>query len=146
MSRNRFQMVMCCLPFVNNEEEIDETTHRNPKARRLWPVLQELNRKFLSEYVPEQDVSVDESLLLFKGRLGWQQYMPLKWARLGLKFFLLCNQARVMFATSYCTRAKAQCRKTRKWLWELRLSWYCRSHFSTRAIQWQWTTTTTLQS
>lgn len=43
--------------------------------------------------MPERDVSVDESLLLFKGRLSWKQYMPLKRARFGIKSFLLCESS-----------------------------------------------------
>ncbi|KAG8239416.1 hypothetical protein J437_LFUL017946 [Ladona fulva] len=38
-------------------------------------------------YTPERDI--DESLMLYKGRLGWVQYIPLKRARFGVKTFLL---------------------------------------------------------
>ena len=34
---------------------------------------------------------MDESLLLYKGRLGWVQYIPLKRARFGIKFYMLCE-------------------------------------------------------
>lgn len=42
-------------------------------------------------YVPRQDVSIDESLMLFKGRLGWVQYIPMKRRRFGVKYFMLCE-------------------------------------------------------
>ncbi|XP_066948571.1 piggyBac transposable element-derived protein 4-like, partial [Macrobrachium rosenbergii] len=45
--------------------------------------------KFKSMYTPAQNVAIDESLLLYKGRLGWVQYLPLKRARFGIKYFKL---------------------------------------------------------
>ena len=41
--------------------------------------------------MPEQNISVDESLMLFKGRLLMKQYIPLKRARFGIKIFFLCE-------------------------------------------------------
>ncbi|KAG8236323.1 hypothetical protein J437_LFUL018599 [Ladona fulva] len=50
-----------------------------------------LEDKFSKLYTPERDLTVDESLLLYKGRLGWRQYIPQKRARFGIKTFLLCE-------------------------------------------------------
>ncbi|XP_044265956.1 piggyBac transposable element-derived protein 4-like [Tribolium madens] len=52
-----------------------------------------LNGKFSQFYIPERDVTIDENLMLYKGRLGWKQYIPLKRARLGIKFYLLCESS-----------------------------------------------------
>lgn len=38
-------------------------------------------------------MSVDESLLLWKGRLGWKQYIPKKRSRFGIKTYELCDSA-----------------------------------------------------
>ena len=35
---------------------------------------------------PEREICLDESLLLFKGRLHFRQYLPAKKSRLGIKF------------------------------------------------------------
>ncbi|GFT39160.1 piggyBac transposable element-derived protein 4 [Trichonephila clavipes] len=48
-------------------------------------------KKFSEVYTPEQDICIDESLLLYKGRLSWTQYLPLKRARFGIKMFMLCE-------------------------------------------------------
>ena len=40
---------------------------------------------------PEQGVTIDESLMLFKGGLGWKQFIPLKRSRFGVKCFMLCE-------------------------------------------------------
>ncbi|GBN07442.1 PiggyBac transposable element-derived protein 4, partial [Araneus ventricosus] len=38
-----------------------------------------------------QDISIDESLIGYKGRLGWKQYIPTKRSRFGVKLFQLCE-------------------------------------------------------
>ncbi|KAG8225466.1 hypothetical protein J437_LFUL004467 [Ladona fulva] len=40
-------------------------------------------------YTPERDITINESLMLYKGQLGWVQYIPLKRARFGIKTILL---------------------------------------------------------
>jgi hypothetical protein len=36
-----------------------------------------VEKKFMEVYVPERDVIIDESLQLYKGRLGYTQYISL---------------------------------------------------------------------
>lgn len=74
MGRDRFMLIMKFLHFTDNEAPVDG--HPNPKLRKHWPVLTKLTEKFQTLYTPERNVSVDESLLRFKGRLSWKQYMP----------------------------------------------------------------------
>lgn len=93
MSRNRFELIMRMLHFVDNMTIENCEGHPQPHLRKIWPVYQALLEKYRTLYVPERDVSVDESLLLFKGRLSWKQYMPLKRARFGIKSFLLCESS-----------------------------------------------------
>ncbi|GFT38322.1 piggyBac transposable element-derived protein 4 [Trichonephila clavipes] len=47
--------------------------------------------KLKSVYVPKPDISVDESLIAYKCRLSWKQYIPQKRARFGIKLFQLCE-------------------------------------------------------
>ena len=42
-------------------------------------------------FLPGKDVSIDESLVLFKGRLSFQQYIKSKRARFGIKLYQLCT-------------------------------------------------------
>ena len=48
---------------------------------------------FQRTYVPERDVSVDESLMAYKGRLSWIQLIASKRARFGIKFDMLCESS-----------------------------------------------------
>ena len=50
-----------------------------------------LNNLFADVFYPYQNLVVDESLLLFKGRLRFRQFIPSKRSRFGIKFFVLCD-------------------------------------------------------
>ena len=39
----------------------------------------------------EQDIVIDETLMLSKGHLGWEQYMPKKRFPFGIKSYFLCK-------------------------------------------------------
>jgi hypothetical protein len=90
MSYRRFVLLKRCIHFTDNST-YDATTHPNPKLNKLWPIIEHLNKKFSSAITPERDVTIDESLMLYKGRLGWIQYIPLKRARFGIKSYMLCE-------------------------------------------------------
>ena len=57
----------------------------------IKPVYSCLYDRFSTVYIPEAEVVVDESLMLWKGRLAMKQYIPLKRARFGLKSYELCE-------------------------------------------------------
>ncbi|KAJ8369742.1 hypothetical protein SKAU_G00097700 [Synaphobranchus kaupii] len=56
-------------------------------------IVEETNRyaTFKRSFIPYKDLCVDESLMLWKGRLGFRQYIPSKRHRFGIKFFVLCD-------------------------------------------------------
>lgn len=52
------------------------------------------NKKFEELYTPDKDMSIDESLMKFKGRLGslgCVVFVRIKRARYGIKFYKLCG-------------------------------------------------------
>ncbi|GFX14045.1 piggyBac transposable element-derived protein 4 [Trichonephila clavipes] len=77
MSYRRFNLIYRFLHFSDNETFVTET-HEGPKLSKIWPVLKYLTIRFKEVVTPVRDVTIDESLMLFKGRLDWKQYMPLK--------------------------------------------------------------------
>ena len=90
MSYRRFCKIKQYLHFSNNED-FDPESHPNPKLYKVLPVYESLVNKFKTLYTPERDVSIDESPMLYKGRLGWIHYIPLKRARFGIKTYMLCE-------------------------------------------------------
>lgn len=90
ISYKRFCQLKQNLHFCDNSTYNAET-HPNPKLNKIWDIYTDLNKKFQSLYNLERDVTIDESLLLYKGRLGWIQYIPKKRARFGIKTYMLCE-------------------------------------------------------
>jgi hypothetical protein len=62
---------------------------------KIDPILKHLNNKFSSLYRMEENISPDESLTLWKARLGLKQYIPLKAAKFCIKSFEPCVSSMV---------------------------------------------------
>uniref|UniRef100_A0A8C5P8P0 PiggyBac transposable element-derived protein domain-containing protein n=1 Tax=Leptobrachium leishanense TaxID=445787 RepID=A0A8C5P8P0_9ANUR len=92
MPEYRFTLIMKYLHFVNNEE-FDDTTHPSPKLHKIWDVYEMIVTNFQRTYVPERDISIDESLMAYKGQLSWVQYITSKRARFGVKSYMLCESS-----------------------------------------------------
>ena len=77
----------------------------DPQYDRIYKirlVLDHLHEKF-QVYEPRQAVCVDESLLLWKGRLIFHQYILLKSATFGIKIYLCCkSDGSVKGSGGYC--------------------------------------------
>ena len=78
MSRNRFQVLLRYIHFVDNEDpQVDKTT----KVWKIQPVLEHLRQNFLKLH-PEQHQAIDEMSIAYKGKRGPRQYnakKPKKW-------------------------------------------------------------------
>ena len=57
------------------------------------PFLNALVPRFTQVYVPSQNLSSDETLIMFKGRVRFRQFFPLKRSRFGLKGFVVTDSA-----------------------------------------------------
>ena len=85
MSRERFQLIMRFLHFGNNPDFVGD---RLGKVRLL---IHHLNDTMAELYVPGKDLSVDESMMLFRGRLVFRQYIKNKRHKYGVKYYELCT-------------------------------------------------------
>ncbi|XP_037787732.1 piggyBac transposable element-derived protein 4-like [Penaeus monodon] len=87
MTRDRYDALTSALHFADNEGE-------HAAEDRLWklrPVLDVLESTYRSAFVPNKNVTVDQSLWAFKGRHHALQYNPSKRAQRGLKVYKLCS-------------------------------------------------------
>ena len=82
MSRNRFQELLRYIHIVDNVT-IDPTDRR-AKIQALVDLLQS---KFQELYTPEESIVIDESLLPWRGRLIFHQYIPCKAHKYEIKLF-----------------------------------------------------------
>lgn len=86
MSRDRFHLLTRFLHFADNNHPDKEDMIW--KIRNLFKMILGSFSKF---FYPFQKVVIDESLILFKGRLAFKQYIPSKRHRFGMKVFVLCD-------------------------------------------------------
>ncbi|KAL4125856.1 hypothetical protein QTP88_010096 [Uroleucon formosanum] len=85
MSRNRYQIILQMLHFSQNEDQVP----RDRLAKVRMP-LKEITKNFKEAMVPFENLAIDESLVLWKGRLSFKQFIKTKRHRFGIKIFVLC--------------------------------------------------------
>ncbi|XP_037866663.1 piggyBac transposable element-derived protein 4 [Bombyx mori] len=86
MSRNRFELLLQNLHFVENE--IADAADRIYKIRSL---IDKLNKSFQRCYSPKEEVCVDESQVPYSGRLILRQGNKRKKHKCGMKLVKLCT-------------------------------------------------------
>jgi len=96
MPRNRYQTILRFLHFADNSQHDPNDPDRD-RLYKVRPLVDLLVSKFKSNYIPEKNISIDKELLLWKGRLGLKQYIPLKCARFGIKMFSLYKTSRKLW-------------------------------------------------
>jgi hypothetical protein len=89
MTRETLEIICKFLHFTDNESI--SNSEGPQKLFKIFPVISYLNNKFQNLYLPNQDIPIDESLMLWKGRLSFKQYMPLKASKFGIKTYELCD-------------------------------------------------------
>ena len=88
MPRKRFQLILKFLHFQDNQDP--NYNCDDPHRDRLFKVrtiIEMLKRRFNTVYYTSEHITIDESLVLYKGRLHFKQYIKTKRARFGIKFF-----------------------------------------------------------
>lgn len=83
ISRNRFEAILRCLSFYDNT---DDTSNRLHKIKN---VVEHIVTNIQEIYSPGRNLSLDEALLLWRGRLFFRQYIPNKAAKYGIKLYEL---------------------------------------------------------
>lgn len=85
MSRTRFENILRCLCFYG---EADPTSHR---LHKIDQVLSHILQNIENIYSPGENLSLDEALVLWRGRLCFRQYIPNKRAKYGMKLYEVCT-------------------------------------------------------
>lgn len=86
MSRNRFQLLLRFWHFNNNENMEVEG-----RIAKLSPLISHLNNVFKSKKSSGEVIVIDESMIPFRGRLLFRQYLPAKTHKYGVKIFKICD-------------------------------------------------------
>ena len=92
MDRDWYELLM---KFSHFSENTSEPLRNSPQLNRLFktcPLVEHFSTMFSRAFTPYQDICIDESLLLYMGRIFFKQYIPLKQARFGIKLFCLTDK------------------------------------------------------
>lgn len=85
MTRNCYCQILRFLHFQDNEIPSDHP------LRKLKPVTDYFKTKFSNVIDPGQKLCLNERLVLWKGRVSFKQYLPLKRHRFDIKMFMLVD-------------------------------------------------------
>ena len=90
MPCSRFMLILRYLHFVDNE---DATTDRGLRTWKVQKVLDYVCKRFRESYTSRRELSVDETMIKFKGRLNIEQYIKIKPVKWGVKLFTIAESA-----------------------------------------------------
>ncbi|KAG4066842.1 hypothetical protein HA402_012909 [Bradysia odoriphaga] len=91
MPENRFEKITQNLHLNNNNDILPKSHICYDKLHKVRPLLDLLNENIGKVYDPSSFVTVDESMIKFKGRCVLKQYMPLKPIKRGYKVWCLAD-------------------------------------------------------
>ncbi|XP_049767584.1 piggyBac transposable element-derived protein 4-like [Schistocerca cancellata] len=89
MSRDRYLLILRALHFAKNPESGEPKP--NDRLYKIRPILNYFNNKMCNVYYPGRDLSLDESMILWRGRLSFRQYIKNKRNKYGIKLYMLNN-------------------------------------------------------
>ena len=90
MRRDRFLLLVRFFHFADNTKYNPADPDRD-KLYKIREVINMIKDRSGKVYSPGKSLSMDESLVLFKGRLSFKQYISSKRARFGIKLYQLCT-------------------------------------------------------
>ena len=85
MPINRFKQISRYIRFARRDPD-----NANP-LYRLQNIIDIISIKFENFYIPKKEVSIDESIVKFKGRSKFSHYIPNKASKRGFKLYKLCE-------------------------------------------------------
>ncbi|CAH2010163.1 unnamed protein product [Acanthoscelides obtectus] len=85
MSRNRFLLILRALHFNDN------SAPEQNRLSKISPLMNFFNSKMSELYYPGRELAIDESMVLWRGRLRFRQYVQGKRHKFGTKLYVLAE-------------------------------------------------------
>ena len=82
ISRDRFLLLLHLLNFKDG-------TNPESLLQKISPLINHLNNTMSKIYCPNENLSLDKSVVLWRGRLIFRQYIKNKWHKYGVKLYEL---------------------------------------------------------
>ncbi|XP_068754290.1 piggyBac transposable element-derived protein 4-like [Montipora capricornis] len=91
MSRTRFFQILRYLHFADNTRAPPRDSADYNKLYKIQPFLDLVIARFQEVYTHERQLAIDETLIKFKGKVHFRQFIPIKPGRFGIKAFTLAE-------------------------------------------------------
>ena len=91
IKRDRFTLIVRFLHLNDNSLYIKKGEPGHDPLYKLRPFIESLFSNFQRHYILSKEVSIDETMIGFKGRLSFIQYMPKKPTKWGMKAYVLAD-------------------------------------------------------
>lgn len=97
ISQKRFLQILRFLHINDNNNMPKRGEPNFDKLYKIRPLIENINKNFKELFTPYRRMSVDESMVGFKGRTSLKQYMPMKPTKRGIKVWALaCSKTGYM--------------------------------------------------
>lgn len=83
MPKNTFLLILRCLHCTSSDANV------NDRLQKIRPVVDYFNNKMSEVYYPGRELSLDEAMVLWRGRLQFKQYIKNKRHKYGIKLYML---------------------------------------------------------
>ena len=91
MSSQRFELILKFLHLNDSDSQPARSETGYNRLYKVRPLLSIITANFKDNYVPTQNLSIDESITGFKRRLSFIQYMPNEPHKWGQKAWVLAD-------------------------------------------------------
>ena len=105
--RDRFFNLLTFLHLADNTTALPRDDPNHDKLHKVRPIYDVLYSRFASVYSPSCELSLDEGMVPWKGRLSFKQYLPKKPVRFGVKLYMVMRVQADIAALSMCTLVQA---------------------------------------
>lgn len=97
MTENRFSKLYQYIHVNNNQTAVPRGNEGYDKLHKVRPLIDMVDQTFKDHYMPNQNQTVDEAMIKYKGRFSIKQYMPGKPIKRGMKVWMRCDSS-----SGYC--------------------------------------------
>lgn len=91
MSRNKYELISTFLHFNDNRTRVPRRQDGYDPLHKVRPMIDIVDPTYQAVYNPQKELALDESMIKYKGRIFFRQYMPAKPTKWGIKTFALCE-------------------------------------------------------
>ena len=89
--RHKLINLLCIFRYLHLQDNMDPAVDKSDKLWKLRGFMDLLLAKFQDLYEVNGFVTVDESMVKFKGRLAFRQYLPMKPVKWGVKVWVMAE-------------------------------------------------------